>query len=35
MNNNILQEKRHKYPTIPYIIFWDLLENYVSAIATS
>lgn len=26
-NNNILQEKRHRYPTIPYIIFWDLLEN--------
>lgn len=34
-NNNILQERRHKYPTIPYIAFWDLLENYVSAKATS
>lgn len=22
-NNNILHEKRHKYPTIPYIIFWE------------
>lgn len=29
-NNNILQEKRHKYPTIPYIIFWDLLEAWFS-----
>lgn len=29
-NNNILQEKRHKYLTIPYIIFWDLLENCLS-----
>lgn len=29
-NNNILQEKRHKHPTIPYIIFWDLPENCFS-----
>lgn len=27
-NNNILQEKRHKYPTIPHTVFWDLLENF-------
>lgn len=26
--NNILQEHIHKYPTIPYIIFWNLLEHY-------
>lgn len=34
-NNNILQEKRHKYPIIPYIISWDLPENDVSAKAAS
>lgn len=25
-NNNILH-KRHKYPTIPYVIVWDLLKK--------